>query len=110
MSRRRGAVYGADLGERIGRKLVVVVSSAPINRGLRQPICALVTSRDRERSVNTYVPIDPPEGGVGKPSFILCHNLFTLPEERIDKEPEGMLSTMTMIEVGERLKAALDLP
>lgn len=56
------------------------------------------------------MPIDPPEGGVGKPSFILCHNLFTLPEERIDKEPEGMLSTMTMIEVGERLKAALDLP
>lgn len=109
MSRRRGAVYFADLGPQLGRKPVLVVSTAPINAGLHQPLCALITSRDRKRTVPTFVPIDPPEGGLREPSFVLCHHLLTLREDLIDPEPQGVLTAFTMLELDEALKVALDL-
>jgi mRNA-degrading endonuclease toxin of MazEF toxin-antitoxin module len=107
--RRRGDVYFANLGERIGRKRVLVVSFEGINRGLRQPICALITARDRPRTAQTYVEINPPEGGVTKTSFVLCHYLVTLSEERFDEEREGSLGAFKMIEVRDALRRALDL-
>jgi hypothetical protein len=55
------------------------------------------------------VPVDPPEGGLREPSFVLCHHLLTLREDVIDPEPQGVLSAFTMLEVAEALKVALDL-
>lgn len=112
-SKRRGGIYFANLGERIGRKRVLVVSYEGINRGLRQPVCALITSRDRERSLATYVVIEPTDTNTGKgvreTSYVLCHYLLTLSEEAIDDEPEGVLSAFKMIEVRDSLRVALDL-
>jgi mRNA-degrading endonuclease toxin of MazEF toxin-antitoxin module len=102
-------VYFTDLG-RLGRKRVLVVSYEAINRGLGQPVCALITSRDRPRSLNTYVEIDPPDGGVTETSFILCHHLQTLLEAKMDEKPEGFISGPKMLEVHAALKKALDLP
>jgi mRNA-degrading endonuclease toxin of MazEF toxin-antitoxin module len=107
--RRRGGVYFADLGPRIGRKRVAVVSYEGINRGLRQPVCALITSRDRPRELDTYVEIHPPEGGIRETSFVLCHYLITVPESSLDEEPEGLLTAPTMLEVRDGLRRALDL-
>lgn len=112
-SKRRGGIYFANLGERIGRKRVLVVSYEGVNRGLRQPVCALITSRDRERSLATYVAIEPTDTntgrGVRETSYVLCHYLVTLPDESLDEEPEALLSGFKMIEVRDALRVALDL-
>jgi mRNA-degrading endonuclease toxin of MazEF toxin-antitoxin module len=108
--RRRGGVYFADLGPGIGRKRVLVVSYEGVNRGLRQPVCALITSRDRPRSLETYVEIHPPEAGLDETSFILCHFLVTLPESQLEERPEGFVTGPKMIEVQAALKRALNLP
>ena len=108
MTPERGETYFAELGE-IGRKLVLVVSWDELNRRLREPIICLVTAKERERRLPTYVPLDPPEGGVWLPSFILCHALLTTEEWRLDEGPLGRVSTSTMAQVDEALGFALDL-
>jgi mRNA-degrading endonuclease toxin of MazEF toxin-antitoxin module len=104
----RGELYFANLP--MGRKLVLVASWNEINERLGQPIIALVTANDRERSLETYVRIDPPEAGVWRPSFILCHALLTVEEWRLESEPLGALSRDSLSLVDAALAAAFDLP
>jgi mRNA-degrading endonuclease toxin of MazEF toxin-antitoxin module len=104
----RGDLHYADLG-RIGRKIVLVVSWDEVNVRLRQPVVCLVTSKDRERSLDTYVAFDPPEGGVKEPSFVLGHALLTVEDWRLETRPLGTLSTETMAKVKRALARTLML-
>jgi mRNA-degrading endonuclease toxin of MazEF toxin-antitoxin module len=106
---RRGDLFFAEL-EVIGRKLVLIVSWDEINERMRQPIVCLVSAKWRSRSLATYVELDPPEGGVNRSSFILCHALLTIPEWRLETEPLGSLGSATMYRVEQALACALDLP
>lgn len=103
---RRGELYFADL-EDIGQKLVLVVSRDEVNERLNPVVC-LVTSTDRERTVPSFVTIDPPEGGVWKPSAILCHALLTIERWRLAPECLGSVSARTLAAVSERLAWVLD--
>jgi mRNA-degrading endonuclease toxin of MazEF toxin-antitoxin module len=105
---KRGETYFADIGE-LGRKLVLVVSADEINIRLRRPIVCLVTAKERERRLDTYVALDPPEGGIWKPSFILCHAILTTEEWRLDEGPLGELSTTKLQQVDAALGVALGL-
>jgi mRNA-degrading endonuclease toxin of MazEF toxin-antitoxin module len=107
---KRGGIYLADI-DQPERKRVLVVSSAAINGGLRQPVVALITSRDRPRSVPTYVEVTPDEapGALTETSFILCHFLLTVRASKLDREPLAMLDAFKMVEVHDALKRALDL-
>lgn len=100
---RQGELYFAEL-EDIGRKLVLVLSNDAVNKVLH-PIVCLVTSTDRERALPTFVLIEPPEGGVWKPSAILCHAILTIERWRLADLPIGQLSTGTV----EKVRAALNV-
>lgn len=104
---RRGQLFFVDL-EDIGRKLVLIVSDDEVN-DLLNPVVCFVTATDRERTLPTYVKIDPPEGGVWKPSTILCHAIFTTEAWRLASEPIGAVSTSTMQRVDKALANALSL-
>jgi mRNA interferase MazF len=104
---RRGELYFAEL-EDIGRKLVLIVSADRVNNALAPVVC-FVTSTQRERSLPTFVTIDPPEGGVWLTSVILCHALVTLDPWRLDAEPLGEVSSDTLTRVDDALARALDL-
>jgi mRNA interferase MazF len=108
LTRRRGGVYYAEL-DGIGRKPVLVVSWNAINDGLRQPICVLITRNPRDRTLPTYVPIEPEESGLSDPSYALCHGLITLREDDLDPAPIGHLPPWKMAEVERALRQALDL-
>lgn len=72
----RGEVYHADPGfDEL--KGVLVVSWNPINE-LLHPVVAFITSTERERSLDTYVVLEPPEANVRMRSFILCHDIWDL--------------------------------
>ena len=105
---RQGELYFAEL-EDIGRKLVLVLSNEQVNE-LLHPVVCLVTSTERERALQTFVLIDPPEGGVWKPSAILCHALLTIERWRLADEPIGQVSTATMGKVRVALSAVFDQP
>ena len=118
MTRRRRYIYRAhlpelhdvSLAEAPERKRVLVVSWNAVNGGLRQPVCAVITDEERERTLPTYVELDPAEtdGGVERPSFILCHALHTLTERHLDAHPLGQIAGYKMAEVEEAIARALD--
>lgn len=107
MSPARGGVYRVSLPD-IGQKLALVVSWDAINRGLRRPIIARITSIARQRSLPTHVELQPGEGGVQTTSYVLCHDLLTLREEYFG-EQIGFLPVKRLLEVEAALQRALDL-
>jgi mRNA-degrading endonuclease toxin of MazEF toxin-antitoxin module len=104
----RGGVYYVALPG-VGEKPGLVVSWDPVNRGLRSAIVARITSRERERALPTHVELDPGEAGLPLRSYVLCHDLVTLPESDFGRQV-GMLHPGRLLQVDEALRRALDLP
>jgi mRNA-degrading endonuclease toxin of MazEF toxin-antitoxin module len=104
---RRGCIYFANLPG-VGRKRVLVVSWNAVNAGM-WPVVVRVTSRWRERNIPTYVELEAGEANLPETSWALCHELFTIPANLFDDEPEGELSFGRMMQIGDALKRALDL-
>jgi mRNA-degrading endonuclease toxin of MazEF toxin-antitoxin module len=108
LTRLRGHVYFSDVFGDGDPKRVLVVSWNAVNELMRQPVVALISSVDRDRQLDTYVQIEPDEGGVYKTSFILCHALFTVDEEHIDAQSLGEIEPWTLLQVEDKLATALD--
>ena len=85
-----------------------MISWNAVNEGLRQPICALITTNVRDRSLPTYVEIDPSDSGLPEPSFVLCHAIFVKDESEMDAHATGELSYPKMLEVERAIARALD--
>jgi len=102
---RRGAVWTAEIPD-IGLKPAVVVSSRLVTLKL-SPIVARITSVDRERSLSTVVALPAGElEALSQDSFILGHDLFTLPMEAL-VEHLGWLQSEHMFEVDDAVLTAL---
>jgi mRNA interferase MazF len=103
----RGGIYHADWPS-VGDKRVVVVSWDAINQTLRSPIVCLVTSRGRERSLPTVVPIPAGDAGMDSDGWVLCHEVAMLDAARFRAEI-GVLPPPLLREVELGLRRALDL-
>jgi mRNA interferase MazF len=72
----RGEVWLADLGstrghEQAGRRPVLILSVDLFNAGPAQLVIVLPLT-STIRNVPAHIPIHPPEGGLRRPSTILC--------------------------------------
>jgi mRNA-degrading endonuclease toxin of MazEF toxin-antitoxin module len=104
---RRGAVWTADIPD-VGRKPVVIVSSRLVTLNL-QPIVARITSTQRTRTIETAVALDAGEvGELPLTSYVLAHELFTLPDGALVKHL-GLLQPKRMMEVDAATLVALGL-
>jgi mRNA-degrading endonuclease toxin of MazEF toxin-antitoxin module len=103
----RGEVWWADLPH-LGRRPALVVSAQTLNRVLTHVTAARITGADRERSLPSYVPLEPPEGELPERSFVLCHELHPIPKAAL-RERVGQLGPTRMSEVETALRMALDL-
>lgn len=104
----RGSVWYAAIPG-VGDKPVVVVSAEAINRSLANVTVARITSVDRERSLPTFVALEPDDvAGLPARSFVICHDLFTLPKELLGRRV-GVLAAHRMLAVEAALRRALDL-
>ncbi len=83
----RGEVWFADLNpvrghEQAGRRPVLVVSVDQLGTGPSQlAIVVALTSRDHRQRM--HIRIDPPEGGVRSPSWVMPEQIRTLARERL---------------------------
>jgi len=92
------------------RKRVLVVSRDPINEAGMDVLAARVTSQGRFRSVPSVVEVEPSEdNGLTETSFVLCHAVVELPQDKLDARPFGQLSVSHMLEVDKKLIYAFDL-
>ena len=103
----RGDVYYASLPE-IGDKPVLVVSWDAVSNGMNSPIVCLMTSRDRDRGLPTYVHVEADESGLDHDSYVLCHELATL-DAAAFRRHVGSVSGVTLMRVELALKRALDI-
>ncbi len=107
MNIERGAVHLAALPG-LGRRPALIVSSRAVNLRLRQPVVARITATDRPRALRTYVRLDAGEAGLEQDSYVLCHDVSTVPAGALGTRL-GLLTKERMEEVDSALSQALGL-
>lgn len=93
--------------EQAGDRPAIVISFDPLNSsGSGIAIVVPITSRDRGNPL--HVAVGPPEGGLRRPSFVLCEAIRSISTERLHFH-RGAVSADTMTLIAERLRILLDL-
>lgn len=108
----RGEVWLVDLNptrgrEQAGTRPAVVVSAEEFNRG-PAGLVIIVPMTTRERGIPLHVPLDPPEGGLDRRSFIKCEDVRSVSDQRLVRR-FGVLSRETLALVADRLRIVLDV-
>ena len=85
---KRGDIYYADLdpvvgSEQGGTRPVLIIQNDLGNRFSPTVIVLPLTSKMGKAPLPTHVPLLPPQGGVKKPSIILCEQVRTLEKSRL---------------------------
>jgi mRNA-degrading endonuclease toxin of MazEF toxin-antitoxin module len=69
-----------------------------------------VTKEERHRSLPSVVVVEPEtDTGLSVRSFVLCHDLLTIPQIALDPRPKGQLPVGKMLQVEAKLRYTLDL-
>jgi mRNA-degrading endonuclease toxin of MazEF toxin-antitoxin module len=107
-SLRRGFLYWARADE---RRPLLAVSSDDFNA--RSGYVCVVPATPRLRPLRTHVPLVRGEGGIDRPSMLLCEHLLELRLGDFDPEPLGPPlppARMRAVEAAIRLYLDLDAP
>ncbi len=109
---RLGEVWLVDLNptrghEPFGRRPALIVSVDLFNQGPAELIVVLPVS-SKEKGIPFHVPIEAPEGGISKRSFIKCEDIRSISKDRLSKRL-GPVSRETMVAVEDRLRILLNL-
>ena len=113
---KRGDVYWAHLlprsgSEQTGRRPVIVVSHDGFNQALGWRsiiVVPLSTSSSQGKRGPTVIELSGGTAGLPKASFAVCHQVTTLDRATLTKRA-GSLPSVSLREVEEGLKAAMDL-
>lgn len=113
---KRGEVYIADLAprsgsEQRGRRPVVVVSHDGFNQttSWRSIVVVPLTTSVRQAGRGpTSIPVKAGLGGLGRDGTALCHQVTTLDRRKLSQRL-GALPSAILREIGDGLRAALDL-
>jgi mRNA interferase MazF len=109
----RGDVWLVNLDPTRGREQAkcrpcVVISPELFNQGPSELVVILpITSTFRQLS--WFVQLDPPEGGLVQRSYIMCNQLRTVSINRFQGSRLGVISSITMKHVENRLRILLVL-
>ncbi len=107
-----GEIWYGDLDptvghEQAGRRPLLVISVDRFNR--RAPQLAVVLPiTSTLRNVPWHVPISPPDGGLTRPSMILCEAMRSVSQDRQERFL-GVVNPQTMEAVQDRLRILLNL-
>ena len=108
----RGEVYRAllPMSDRTHKeKYVAIVSRDSINeRGMNITV-ARITDEVRHREEPTAIELALGEANLTNQSWLLCHELHTIPREWLDVAATGDLNLGTVIEMERVIAYALDL-
>lgn len=93
--------------EEAGQRPALVVSVDTFNHGpAGLVVVAPITTRDR--GIPLHVRVAPPEGGLRRPSVVLCDHVRSVATERLVRRL-GRVSAATLAEVEDRLRILLGL-
>lgn len=95
----RGDIWAVDFNpvrghEQEGIRPYLIVSVNPFNRSGAMLVIGLpLTTTDRQ--IISHIPVMPPEGGVRRPSFVMCEQIRVFSRERLDQR-WGRVTAQTM--------------
>ena len=109
---RRGEIWLADLDatrgrEQAGRRPVLVLSVDGFNMGPAD-LVIIAPLTTKLRGIRSHVEVDPPEGGVRKPSAVLCEAVRSISKHRL-VQPWGTLEGRTIERIEDCLRILLGL-
>ena len=107
-----GEVWLADLDptvghEQAGERPVLVLSISAFNQSPAGLVVVLPITT-RIRGIPWHVLVSPPEGGLTRPSAILCEGLRSVSQQRLQHQM-GIASAATMQAVQDRLRILMGL-
>ena len=107
-----GDIWYGDLDptlghEQAGERPVLVLSSTVFNRS-PAGLVVILPITTRLRGIPWHVNILPPEGGLTRPSAILCEAVRSVSQQRL-QHYLGTAGTATMLEVQDRLRILMNL-
>lgn len=108
----RGEIWLANFSptqghEQAGTRPALIVSANALNNGPAELVVVLpLTTRDRR--VPLHVAIEPPNGGLREPSFIMCEMIRSISTGRLIRVL-GTVDQRTMRIVEDRLRILQDL-
>jgi mRNA-degrading endonuclease toxin of MazEF toxin-antitoxin module len=101
----RGDIWQIDLGGRIGKRPVVVLTRQNVLEYLNKVTVAEVTSRGKGYPTEVFIE---QRANLPKPSFVQADNLHTVPKAKLEKHL-GTLDPDTMLQVSRKIVLALEL-
>ena len=109
---RRGSVYRVNLDPTIGHelrktRLAVVVSNNHMNE-LAETILVMPITAGRHRYYH-WIPLDPPEGGMKKPSSIVTEQVRAIDKRRLQRRL-GTVRPATMEKIEQAIRDNFALP
>ena len=93
--------------EQAGQRPMLVVSPPGFSNG-PLPLVLVLPVTTNLRPLPSRVPLLPPEGGVTRPSIILCEGIRSISHERLQRRM-GTAGAETMQEVQDRLRILMNL-
>lgn len=108
----RGEIWMIDLDptrghEQAGTRPALIVSDDVFNSGLAGLVIVLPLI-SKARGVRSHVAVQPPEGGLRKPSYIKCEDVRSVAIERLGRRL-GVVSPTTVESVSLRLRILMGL-
>ena len=112
MTAARGEIWLADLDptrgrEQAGQRPVLVISEDSYNQGPSDLVVAVPLTTNI-RPIPLHVVVNPPDGGLSRPSRILCDQVRCLARQHLHRRL-GAVSASTLAEVEARLRVLLAL-
>ncbi|MGO8787241.1 MAG: type II toxin-antitoxin system PemK/MazF family toxin [Terriglobia bacterium] len=102
----RGEVYLVRLDK---DRPALVISADAINR-YALDVCLVPITSVKCPKFSLRVPVNPPEGGLRRPSWAKCDQVTTLEKSLLVYPPLGRLTDSTLHSVEQSIKLALQLP
>jgi len=108
----RGEVWFADLepvrGHEQGRQRPVLILSTDLFNSSAADLVFVLAITSVERKVRSHVLVEPPEGGLNRPSWVMCEQIRTIARERLDR-CLGSVSQGSLRTIRRRLQMLLEL-
>jgi mRNA interferase MazF len=108
----RGEIWEVDLNptvgrEQSGRRPVLIVSDNALNSGPRG-LVVVIPVTGTARGLPTHIPVNPPEGGLTRPSVIMIEQVRSVSKDRLGRR-FGVVGQATMAQVDQILRLVLGL-
>jgi len=108
----RGEVYWVDWdpargSEQAGKRPALIVQNNTGNQLASTTIVAAITSRPMKKRYPFHVEV--PSGVLPKDSTIMCEQIMTIDQSRLDGKRLALLSDEVMLDVDEAIKRSLGL-